>query len=87
MDENQWDRRGRTLINQFPFNQGANLHAGHHGGHNGHHGHDNRHHAGHGIHQGQQHAFHNGFPQLQQGNNNNMFHYENNQNLSVSLRS
>lgn len=66
-----WDRRGRTLLNQFPFNQGAHLHAGqhgghgdHHGGHGNHHGHDDRH-AGHGTHG--QHGFHNGFPQLQQG--------------------
>ena len=66
----QWDRRGRTLINQFPFNQGAHLHAGHHGGHGDHHGHEDRH-AGHGTHG--QHGFHNGFPQLQQGNK--MQHY------------
>lgn len=60
----QWDRRGRTLLNQFPFNQGAHHQSGHHGGHGDHHGHDDRH-AGHGTH-GQQ-GFHNGFPQLHQG--------------------
>ena len=57
-------RQGRTLINQFPFNQGslAQLHSENHGGHHGaHHG---AHH-GHGSHGA--HGFHNGFPQLHQG--------------------
>lgn len=61
MDKDYQQRRqGRTLINQFPFNQGslAQLHGGNHGGNHGaHHGHGN-----HGT-----NGFHNGFPQLHQG--------------------
>jgi len=67
----QKSREGRTLINQFPFNQGAHL-QGHHGDHHqDHHGnhhasHDEHgHHGEHGSHA--QHGFHNGFPQLHQG--------------------
>lgn len=70
----QWQREGRTLINQFPFNQGAHLQGGNHGDHHGdhhgeHHGHGNHHedngHSNHGNHG--QNSFHNGFPQLHQG--------------------
>ena len=67
----QQSRQGRTLINQFPFNQGAHLQAGHHGDHHqAHHGNHHGAHDDHGHH-GQsnhgQHGFQNGFPQLHQG--------------------
>ena len=65
-------RQGRTLINQFPFNQGAHLQSGHHGDHHqAHHGNhhgahdDHGHHPGHGSHG--HHGIQNGFPQLHQG--------------------
>ena len=71
--DDQQSRQGRTLINQFPFNQGAHLqaaahhgdhHGSHHGDHHGAHG-DHGHHGSHGSHT--QHGFQNGFPQLHQG--------------------
>lgn len=62
----QWQREGRTLLNQFPFNQGAHHQSGHHAAHGGHHGHHGNHH-GHNDRHASQHGFSNGFPQLQNG--------------------
>ena len=64
----QWGRQARTLLNQFPFNQGAHHQGSHHGAHHGHgnhHGHHQTGHLDHGNHG--QHGFQNGFPQLHQG--------------------
>jgi len=67
-DTDQWQRQGRTLLNQFPFNQGAQHQGGHHaahGDHHGNHGNHQGHDEGHGNHK--QHGFSSGFPQLQNG--------------------